>query len=371
MIHDESQQGSTQPALSQPGSAPSVPSQPARRRPWGALLSLIAGVIILYLVFRKIDLREFADALSQTRWEWIGAALLCGLLSHWFRGLRWALLAEPLGHRPSAIKAFYAVMSGYLANLALPRLGEITRCLLLARKTPLGLSALFGSVVLERLLDLAVLMVLAFGVLLGYQDMLLEPVLKFVTTNLGSGVSLGFLVAFLLGMATVVVLWRTLGRLVPVPAQMRQTLADIGKGVTGLRHVPSPWLVGVYTALIWLGYYLMTYFCFFAFPGAESLGAPDAMLLLVAGAFGFVMPVQGGMGAYHAAIVWTLGMIPGLAMSPTTALAFATLSHLAQTVLVVLVGGLSYFLMSLYRDHQVEEPQPVNPHANPSGSDLS
>jgi hypothetical protein len=84
------------------------------------------------------------------------------------------------------------------------------------------------------------------------------------------------------------------------------------------------------------------------------------MLLLVAGAFGFVMPVQGGMGAYHAAIVWTLGMIPGLDMSPTTALAFATLSHLAQTVLVVVVGGLSYFLMSLYSDH-----------ANPSGSDLS
>lgn len=74
-------------------------------------------------------------------------------------------------------------------------------------------------------------------------------------------------------------------------------------------------------------------------------------MLLVAGAFGFVMPVQGGMGAYHAAIVWTLGRIPGVAMSASSALAFATLSHLAQTVLVVLVGGLCYFLMSLLPDH--------------------
>lgn len=329
-----------------------VETQTNRRQPWGAFLSLIAGIVILYLVFRKIDLSEFTSALAQTRWGWIGAALLCGLLSHWFRGLRWSLLAEPLGHRPSALQAFYAVMSGYLANLALPRLGELTRCLLLARKTPLGLSALIGTVVVERLMDLGVLLVLALGVLLGYQEMLLNPVWSFVTTNFGAGFSLSFILAIGLGLGTILVLWRTLGRLVPMPAKVRQTLADMAQGMAALRRIPSPFWLGVYTFLIWLGYYLMTYFCFFAFPGAESLGASDALLLLVAGAFGFVMPVQGGMGAYHAAIVWTLGRIPGLVMSTTTALAFATLSHLAQTILVVVVGGLSYFLMSLYRDHQ-------------------
>ena len=329
-----------------------VETQTNRRQPWGAFLSLIAGIVILYLVFRKIDLSEFTSALAQTRWGWIGAALLCGLLSHWFRGLRWSLLAEPLGHRPSALQAFYAVMSGYLANLALPRLGELTRCLLLARKTPLGLSALIGTVVVERLMDLGVLLVLALGVLLGYQEMLLNPVWSFVTTNFGAGFSLSFILAIGLGLGTILVLWRTLGRLVPMPAKVRQTLADMAQGMAALSRIPSPFWLGVYTFLIWLGYYLMTYFCFFAFPGAESLGASDALLLLVAGAFGFVMPVQGGMGAYHAAIVWTLGRIPGLVMSTTTALAFATLSHLAQTILVVVVGGLSYFLMSLYRDHQ-------------------
>lgn len=329
-----------------------VEAQTTRRQPWGAVLSLTAGIVILYLVFRKIDLSEFTSALAQTRWGWIGAALLCGLLSHWFRGLRWSLLAEPLGHRPSALQAFYAVMSGYLANLALPRLGELTRCLLLARKTPLGLSALIGTVVVERLMDLGVLLVLALGVLLGYQEMLLDPVWSFVTTNFGSGFSLSFILAIGLVLGTILVLWRTLGRLVPMPAKVRQTLADMAQGMAALRRIPSPFWLGVYTFLIWLGYYLMTYFCFFAFPGAESLGASDALLLLVAGAFGFVMPVQGGMGAYHAAIVWTLGKIPGLAMSTTTALAFATLSHLAQTILVVVVGGLSYFLMSMYRDHQ-------------------
>lgn len=331
-------------------------TQTTRRQPWGALLSLTAGVVILYLVFRKIELSEFTAALAQTRWGWIGAALLSGLLSHWFRGLRWALLAEPLGHRPSALKAFYAVMSGYLANLALPRLGELTRCLLLARKTPLGLSALIGTVVVERLMDLGVLLLLAMGVLVGYQELLLKPVWSFVTTNLGSGFSLGLLLAIVIGLGTILVLWRTLGRLVPIPAKVRQTLSDMAQGMSALRRVPSPLLLGVYTFLIWLGYYLMTYFCFFAFPGAEGLGASDAILLLVAGAFGFVMPVQGGMGAYHAAIVWTLGRIPGLAMTTSTALAFATLSHLAQTALVVLVGGLSYFLMSLYRDAANHRP---------------
>ena len=128
-------------------------------------------------------------------------------------------------------------------------------------------------------------------------------------------------------------------------------LRDFGQGMSGLGRLPNPGLFVVYTALIWLGYFLMTYFCFFAFPAAEGLGLGEALLLLVAGAYGFVMPVQGGMGAYHAAIVWTLGRIPGLVMSASAALAFATLSHLAQTVLVVIVGGLCYFLMSLLPDY--------------------
>ncbi len=318
---------------------------------WGAVLSLLVGALLLFLVFRKIDFKEFSGALAQTRWGWIGAALVCGLLSHWFRGLRWVMLAEPLGHRPAALPTFYAVMSGYLANLALPRLGEITRCLLLARKTPLGFNALVGTVVMERLMDLLILVILSLVVLVAYSEMLWDPVMAFFgARSLGMGWIQSMLVLASLALLPIV-LWKSLGRLIPIPDKLRTMLRDFGHGMAGLWRLPNPALFVVYTVLIWLGYFLMTYLCFFAFPGAEGLGLGEALLLLVAGAFGFVMPVQGGVGAYHAAIVWTLGRIPGLVMSASSALAFATLSHLAQTVLVVVVGGMCYFLMSLLPDH--------------------
>ncbi len=335
---------------------------------WGAILSLAIGLFLMWLIFRQINPQEFVGALQQTKWGWIASALACGLLSHLFRALRWAQLAQPLGHRPAAHKAFYAVMSGYLANLALPRLGEITRCLLLARKTPLGFNGLVGTVVMERLMDLLVLLLLSLVTLVAYRDLLLEPVWNFVRLHIGwNGILLtttGLLLAFSFGFWT----WKFGGRLIPLPQPVRKVLQGIGEGMAGLGRLDQPGLFVVYTLLIWLGYLMMTYLCFFAFPGADSLGLGEALLLLVAGAFGFVMPVQGGMGAYHAAIVWTLGLLPNLNMSLTNALAFATLSHLAQTVLVVVVGGLSYFLMSLIQDDPsvttgAKDPTlPVPPH---------
>jgi len=329
-----------------------TPAQKKQGFSWGGIVSLLVGGLLLFLVFRKIDFQEFSGALARTRWGWIGGALLCGLLSHWFRALRWVMLAEPLGHRPPILPTFYAVMSGYLANLALPRLGEITRCLLLARKTPLGFNALVGTVVMERLMDLLVLLILSCVTLVAYSELLWDPVMEFAAART---LGMGWLQALLMGASLVllpIMLWKIIGRWIPMPQKIKAMIRDFGQGMAGLWKLPNPGLFVAYTILIWLGYFLMTYLCFWAFPGAEGLGPGEALLLLVAGAFGFVMPVQGGMGAYHAAIVWTLGRIPGLEMSGSSALAFATLSHLAQTLLVVVVGGVCYFMMSLVPDHQ-------------------
>lgn len=319
---------------------------------WAAIVSLLVGSLLLFLVFRKIDFREFSNALAQTRWGWIAWALLCGLLSHWFRALRWVMLAEPLGHRPPSLLTFCAVMSGYLANLALPRVGEITRCFLLDRKTPLGFNALVGTVVMERLMDLLVLLLLSIVVLFAYSELLWDPVMAFVGVRVTGMRWIQELLIIASLVLLPIVLWKFMGRWINIPQKIRAMLKDFVQGMTGLWRLPNPGFFAAYTVLIWLGYFLMTYLCFFAFPGTEGLGPGEALLLLVAGAFGFVMPVQGGMGAYHAAIVWTLGRIPGLLMNTSSALAFATLVHLAQTILVVVVGGLCYFLMSLVPDHQ-------------------
>ena len=62
-------------------------------------------------------------------------------------------LINPLGYHPSLRNAFYALMTGYLANLALPRIGEITRCVALGKKEKIPVDQLIGTVVVERTID--------------------------------------------------------------------------------------------------------------------------------------------------------------------------------------------------------------------------
>jgi len=91
---------------------------------------------------------------------WIGASLLVGLLSHISRTLRWGLMIEPIGHKPRFINTFMAVMVGYLMNMAFPRMGEISRCGVLARYEKISFTKLIGTVVAERLVDMISLLIL-------------------------------------------------------------------------------------------------------------------------------------------------------------------------------------------------------------------
>ena len=96
------------------------------------------------------------------------------------------------------------------------------------------------------------------------------------------------------------------------------------------------WAFFGYTLLIWISYWLCCLWTLYAFPGTESLTGLDALFLMAVGALGWVVPVQGGFGAYHFIVAMTLVPIYGFAES--TALAFATISHESQVVQMLVCG---------------------------------
>ncbi|HYH56637.1 MAG TPA: lysylphosphatidylglycerol synthase transmembrane domain-containing protein, partial [Anseongella sp.] len=133
------------------------------------VLLLGLGLLLLYLAFKGQDLNRIASDLRHADYFWVGASLLMILVAHIFRAIRWRMLINPLGFRPGLGNTYHAVIIGYLANLALPRMGEVTRCGVLNRTEKIPVNALIGTVITERLIDVFCLVfVTALSVLLKF-----------------------------------------------------------------------------------------------------------------------------------------------------------------------------------------------------------
>lgn len=315
-------------------------------------LSLLAGLLLLWWVFQGQDMHTIGETLRNARYEWIAASGLAALWSHWLRALRWRMLMAPLGIQPTKSQAFHAVMFGYLANLALPRMGEITRCGAINRKTKLPINSLLGTVIIERAIDMILLLAFtALTILLNF-SLLQGPMLRMGQKIIDlqvMGIPL-----WLIGLSGLMgslggILWyrKSLsGKLNhPLIVKGKGFLRGLWAGVKSIKQLQQPLLFVLYSVGIWVGYYLMTYFCVFAFDSTSMLNPNEGLLILIAGSFGFVAPVQGGIGAYHAVISRLLINLPGRNIGLSDALSFATLTHAAQTVLIMLAGFVSMVVL--------------------------
>ncbi|MCX6332687.1 MAG: lysylphosphatidylglycerol synthase transmembrane domain-containing protein, partial [Bacteroidia bacterium] len=114
---------------------------------------LAVGILLLWLAFRNVDYKSLASDLKEANYYWLLLSVFFSLVAFLSRARRWQLLIHPLGFRPSFWHTFHAMMIGYVANLALPRIGEITRCVALGKKEKIAVDKLVGTVIIERTID--------------------------------------------------------------------------------------------------------------------------------------------------------------------------------------------------------------------------
>ena len=120
------------------------------------------AIVLVYFVFKDVDLQKlWGDIISMNVW-WVLLSLGFATLGYILRMLRWVLLIEPLGYNPSKQNTFFALMFGYFANLALPRIGEVARCGVLYSKEKIPVDKLLGTVIIDRAFDLLTLALLGF-----------------------------------------------------------------------------------------------------------------------------------------------------------------------------------------------------------------
>ena len=127
-------------------------------------------------------------------------------------------------------------------------------------------------------------------------------------------------------------------------AKAKEIFKGIAAGLVSVRNLKKPFQFVFHSVLIWFMYYLMSYLCFFALPATSQLSWHAGLFILVVGGMGMSAPVQGGIGAYH------LLVSSGLLLYGITyehGIAFATLMHTSQTVVVLLFGGLAFLYLFL------------------------
>jgi uncharacterized protein (TIRG00374 family) len=310
------------------------------------LVFLSLAAWLLYLSFKEVKWSELVNGLRDANYWWVGASMLTGWLAIAVRALRWRVIIEPLGHRPSIKNTYDAVMFTYLANFAMPRLGEVARCGALRKTEKIPFESLFGTVVLERIFDmlcLALVVVLVvclridtFGTFL--YDKIGQPLLE---QNTGTAVWLWLSIVVVALAAMVILLFIFRKKLLQF--RLAQKINKLFKGVvdglkTGFRLERKNQFFA-YTLVIWLLYFLQSYTIMHAMSDTAALSAADALFLMVVGSLGWVVPVPGGLGAYHFLLALALSTM--YAVSWELGVVFATISHETQAVMMIVCGFLS------------------------------
>ena len=330
------------------------------------LIFLFTALFLLYLAFRGINLNNVWKDIKHAHYAWLLITIPIGILSHIFRAWRWNLLIEPLGYKPRLLNTFYAVMSGYLANLALPRLGEVVRCGSLTKTDKIPFDALIGTVIIERVVDMIILIILLIITFLikinFFGQFFIYHVFKPMGTKIASMAS--HPVALILTTAGIILilylpwLFREKLKNISFTRKILDFINGIINGIRTIGKLKNRKMFLFSSFLIWLMYYIPAWLVVYMLPETSFLGPVDGLFLLVVGAIGFVIPVQGGIGAYH----WIISQALTLYGIPReTGLALATISHESQTLLILILGSFSMIMVVLIKNKSVTPPQVSSP----------
>lgn len=307
------------------------------------------GIFLLWLAVKGQDLNRILEASKTANFTWIAFSMLLGFSCLFIRALRWNLLIRPLNYQPRIINTFFAVLTGYFANLAFPRLGEVSKCGVLNKYEKIPIDRLLGTMIVERSFDMLALLVLLITIVI-FQFHVLGD---FINSNLlpslkgkmgGAGRLLLYAsVVFGLALIFIILLRKKLIKL-KIIQKLIGLFKGIWHGIKSVKELKSVWAFLFQTILIWVLYFLMAYVGFYAFSATRHLSLWAGLAVLVFGSLGFVVPVQGGIGAYHYMASKTL-IAYGIASDE--ALAYAFLLHGAQTIMMIFFGFVSLILLPL------------------------
>lgn len=319
------------------------------------------SMFLMWYALKGIDFQLVLVQLKQANYFWIGVSLVIAALGYFSRAHRWKMQIEPTGHKVSFWAVYNAMMVGYLANLVLPRAGEVVRCSVLKRTDNIPVKVSLGTVITERVIDLVILLSLVTLTFFVEFDKLHDFFLNYFNDKYASFEQNSFLIYSIIGimllltLVAVILLIIYLNRLRQNAFFMKMVAFARGilDGVFSIAKLKNKGEFVFHTLFVWFTYYIMGYIAFFALDATNGLGMNVALAIFVIGGLGMAAPVQGGIGIFHLMVQSTL-LLYGIGKE--AGMAYALIVHTSQTLLVVIMGGIS-FVMSMLKSRR--QPQNV------------
>jgi uncharacterized protein (TIRG00374 family) len=304
----------------------------------------------MYLAFKGIDFEKLLSELKKTNYFYaIGGSLIGVVIGSYIRALRWKYFLDPLKKDIQIKNLFSAIMVGYMMNAVIPRSGEVSRPLLLAKKESLSRAATFGTIIAERIIDVLTMLIM-FGVCLFlYREKISDAFGEYDIVSIAIYASIAILVIVIGIIIMILNLEKTevfIGKLTMkfLPKKYNVKIHEIFiKLINGFLFIkyPKEYLkIFVLSILIWGSYVLSAFVTMFAFK--IDLNFLDANLVQTMMAFAMMIPLPGNSaGSFHFFGKTVLVSIFGI--NPELAIGYVTVLHLLGLISLLIIGF--YFSM--------------------------
>lgn len=307
------------------------------------IIPISIGIGLIWNLLSRLspqDKTEIINSFKSANYWWVGASLLIGALSHLSRAYRWQFLLQPLGYKPKFANSTMTVLIAYIVNLAIPRAGEIARASAISKYENIPLEKAFGTIVAERIADVIMLLgIIALAFIL-QADFIKSYLFKDTDSN--KLIPILILVALgVIGLIVIKLIQRAKGGFL---LKVKTFINGLVEGAVSIFKMEKKWPFIFHTVFIWVMYVLMFYAVTFAIPETTYLPFEAVIVGFVAGALSMAV-TNGGLGVYPVFVASAL-ILYNIEDNPSRA--FGWIMWTAQTIMIIVFGGLSFLFLPIY-----------------------
>ena len=317
----------------------------------------ITFVIFILNYFFGQNSESLQRDLLKVDYLYVFMSMLFGGIAYVNRGFRWVILINAIGYNTTKTNSVSAVSIGYFTNLFIPRAGEISRCTALKKSDDIPVDKLFGTILIERVLDFVFLIAFIIISFIWKSAEIARTINEYQRLDSVDSSNTKFIILLVIFILTFLIyIFRYKIKQLSLYHKVLKFVEGLKEGFMSIKKMKNKSTFWFHTFSIWIMYFLMTYICFYSIPETSHLGVSDGLFLLVLGGIGMVVPAPGGIGSYH--LIVMIGLVAlqipdgSLSIKPyddyNPAMLFPFVIHTAQTFVAILMGSIG--VLMLFRD---------------------
>lgn len=302
------------------------------------MVPILLAIFFGWYTLSKLPVGQLLPYFKNANYSWIAIGVCCGILSHLSRAYRWRYQLRPLHYSASFPNSAMAVFIAYLANFGIPRSGEVLRAAVLANYEDVPFEKAFGTIVAERIIDtLMLLAVIGIALVLQYD---------FISTTILSALDIQKLMflAIMAVLLLVLAIWYLGKSKSTFALKVKSFINGLLEGFKAIFEMKDKWAYLLHTIFIWTMYILMFYVTAFAVEDLSTVPFGAMLIAFIAGSFAIVT-TNGGVFVYPLAISVALSLFN---IDETSGLAFGWIIWASQTLMIIILGSLSFMLLPVY-----------------------